>query len=196
MEKAAIKQKDNLMDEKEVTLQWYTPVKYTFDEEYKPCLTNPGGNSKEVQVQAKREAGVLQALYFNRDMTPSTPAEPDATETNRGMGEMPKPIPLEDKESDESSYQDYSKEGWPEPKVNQVDRHNNIETAFSLPPALSNLLSTIRHSRFSGNLTPSRYFVQRRPVNAGRSNGSAEDVGCEFTWSQCRAALPSPNSEQ
>ena len=71
MEKAALKQKDSYGagadGSEERTLAWYTPVKATFEgmkEEDWPCLvrtdTAPGCNSSEVEVQAKRELGVLQ----------------------------------------------------------------------------------------------------------------------------------------
>ena len=68
MEKAALKQKDSFGGEgEEKSMAWYPPHKATFEgmkEEDWPCLvrteTAPGVNSQEVEVQAKREAGVLQ----------------------------------------------------------------------------------------------------------------------------------------
>ena len=134
------------MDDQEIK-NWYKPVPLTFDEnsEQKPCFTAYGSQSTEKHAQAEREKSVLQALYFNLETTPNTPAEPDnPADSMKGSTSGTTFIPLEDKEADDSSYHDYTQEGWPEAKQNKVDQFaSSFPSSFSLPPALSSLLATI-----------------------------------------------------
>lgn len=139
MEKAAMRNKGDISDAEDLaTIPWYKP---------RPILvTNrepftPGNKSVEKEIQANREKGVLQALYFSKDDTPNTPkeAEPDV---NSMKVAQPAFIPMEDREADEDSEYHY-KNGWPEPKINQVSQQSQIESQFSLPPALSSLLSSM-----------------------------------------------------
>jgi len=53
-----------------------------------------GKESLERSIQRQREAGVLQALFFSRNMVPDTPNEPDPEAAEEHQ--EPKIIPLED----------------------------------------------------------------------------------------------------
>ena len=148
MEKAALASKTEIANEEQEIAKWYKPVPLTFDEnsDYKPCFTSYGSQSTEKSAQNEREKTVLQALYFNLETTPNTPAEPDnPSDSLRGLSNGATIIPLEDKDADEGSYHDYTQEGWPGAKANKVDNEYaaNISSAFSLPPALSTLLASI-----------------------------------------------------
>ncbi len=135
MEKAAIKSKGAVEEDQ---TQWYTPIRVDVDNR-EPF--EPGSKSEEKDIQYAREKNVLQALYFNKAMTPPSPAEPDPEMFKR---REPAVIPLDDVEGGEDSVTDYSKKvQWPEPKINAVDQQANLESAFSLPPALSNLLNSV-----------------------------------------------------
>ncbi len=138
MEKAAIKSKGTVEEEK--ALEWYRPL--LVDVERKEPF-EPGSKSEEKDVQKTREKNILQALYFNKAMTPPTPAEPDPENQPKTD---PTFIPLEDVENGDESVEDYSSKEWLDPKVNAVDRQANIESTFSLPPALSNLLNSVNLS--------------------------------------------------
>jgi protein phosphatase 1 regulatory subunit 10 len=135
-------------------VSWYKPVPIS--------VTNrepftPGETSKEKEIQLNREKNVLQVIYFSREMTPDTPKEAE-TEPNAlkltGTGQ-PAFIPLEDKEAgDENSEFAYVGKGWPDPKENQVSQQANLESHFSLPPALSALLGTINTDGLHAVLPP------------------------------------------
>ena len=94
-------------------LAWYSPKKIDVGDTREPFT--PGEGSEEKKVQFAREKMVLEALYFNKAMTPPTPAEPDP-ETNPVRKEQLL-IPLEDKEAGEEAEIDFKAVGWPEPKV-------------------------------------------------------------------------------
>ena len=172
MEKAAIKQKGSISDEPEVTMTWYTPHRLTFseDDNNKPCLTQEmaGGQSKEKAIQAERERTTLQALYFTKEMIPSNPGDPD-NPVDMGLGRVgsnpPKNVPLEDKDADESSFHNYSNNPWPTPKVNKVDEQANLESHFSLPPALSSLLASIETTGLNS-------FLPSNPNNLSKEDQS------------------------
>lgn len=142
MENAAIKSKGS-MDEDERVEFWYTPKPINKDpdnEKKDDQVFVPGHESTEKEAQAIREKSVLQALYFSPAMTPSNPTEPDHEPY---MRREPTLIPLEDMAEDAEQPFDFRREGWPDAKVNQVDHQNKLETTFSLPPALSNLLNSV-----------------------------------------------------
>ena len=148
MEKAALASKSDISVDEQDVEHWYKPVPITFDEngDYKPCFKAYGSQSTEKNTQAEREKTVLQALYFNLETTPNTPAEPEnAADSIKGSLNSAVLIPLEDKEADEGSYHDYTQEGWPDAKANKVEHQYaaSISSAFRLPPALSSLLATI-----------------------------------------------------
>lgn len=69
-----------------------------------------GSQSKEREIQMKREQTVLQALYFNYSMIPDSAAEPDAEIIKYTE---PAVIPLVD---GQNTVNDFTKQGWPEPK--------------------------------------------------------------------------------
>lgn len=147
MEKAAFKSKDSMDSEENDIDKWYKPYAIDIDLDGAAPFV-PGHGSVEKDVQFNREKTVLSAFFFSKATTPETPIEPDAASLiplpNR---EPTKMIPLEDLSADgENNERDFSSEGWPEPKVNQVDTRANYETDFSLNPALSNLLSSIEIS--------------------------------------------------
>ena len=100
-----------------------------------------GQNSKERSIQNDREKSVLQEIYFTREMTPDTPkeADPDSNSVKPGQ---PALIPAEDAEADENGVLHYGHKPWPTPKENEVSQQAQIASQFSLPPALSSLLST------------------------------------------------------
>lgn len=152
LEKEAVKNKSSMSDHEDSAhlLDWYKPVRLIVDNR-EPFV--PGAKSKEKEVQAHREKGVLQALYFNREMTPNDPAEaePEMIKTNL----QPSMIPLEDQENDGSnSDHSYQNNGWPEPKENQVSQQASLESQFSLPPALSSLLSSINKNGLEAIIPP------------------------------------------
>ena len=114
MEKEAVKHKDEVeQNPEQVELAWYTPKKIDIGDTREPFT--PGESSEERKVQFAREKMVLEALYFNKAMTPPTPAEPDP-ETNPVRKEQLL-IPLEDKEAGEEAEIDFKAVGWPDPKV-------------------------------------------------------------------------------
>ncbi|BES89146.1 protein phosphatase 1, regulatory subunit 10 [Nesidiocoris tenuis] len=97
-------------DRMEEKIAWRTPVPI----ELPPgTVIVPGKNSIEKGIQHARERTTLQAIYFNKNMIPDSPAEPDleihaATE--------PAIIPLEDQNGNEGSVISYKDKPWPEPK--------------------------------------------------------------------------------
>ena len=148
LEKAAMNSKTNMSDEETPLLAWYKmrPIKVTNREPF-----TPGEKSKEKETQSQREKNVLQVIYFSRAMTPDTPSEAD-TERDTAVVKNSEPclIPLEDKEADDQSDFQYGSKGWPEPKQNEVSKQASFEASFSLPPALSNLLSSLNKEGLGG----------------------------------------------
>lgn len=172
MEKAAISSKGSI--DEEILIPWYSPVKFIAPK----SETNPdfvhGASSLEREIQAKREGNVLQALYFNREMTPTTPAEPDSENLPK---ELPIQIPLDDVEGGDESVTSFVHLGWPTPHINEVDRTANFETSLPLPPALSNLLNKVGNLH---NLIPP-------PQQAAKL--SDEDKGTLVAQTQAMIAL-------
>ncbi|XP_063617759.1 serine/threonine-protein phosphatase 1 regulatory subunit 10 [Cydia splendana] len=74
-----------------------------------------GKNSKEKDIQAIRQKGTLQPLYFHKSMIPDSPLEPD-TETHTYS--EPTTIPLEDVTGNQDTTSDFRNMPWPEPKGN------------------------------------------------------------------------------
>ncbi|KAJ8681053.1 hypothetical protein QAD02_016840 [Eretmocerus hayati] len=77
-------------------------------------LVEPGKDSREKDIQYAREKGILQALYFNRNMIPDSASEPD--EERHHVFMEPKIIPLDDLTGNKDSEKDFSHIPWPEPK--------------------------------------------------------------------------------
>ena len=117
-----------------------------------PCREpfTPGETSKEKEIQDNREKNVLSVIYFSKEATPTTPHEAEQ-DTASMKSNQPAFIPLEDSEADENSEFNHSNKGWIEPKENKVSQQAQIESQlsqFSLPPALSSLLSSINKEGF------------------------------------------------
>ncbi|KAI0228935.1 Serine/threonine-protein phosphatase 1 regulatory subunit 10 [Lamellibrachia satsuma] len=94
-----------------------------------PSTLVPGFNSKERVIQLEREQGVLQTLFFTKDMIPDTPAEPDL-ETQPEPTE-PKIIPL-------------NEEGMIDPPpFNPATATVTAETPFTLSPELASLVASM-----------------------------------------------------
>jgi len=148
LEKAAMNSKTNMSDEEAPLMAWskMRPIKVTNREPF-----TPGEKSKEKETQTQREKNVLQVIYFSRAMTPDTPSEAD-TERDTAVVKNNEPclIPIEDKEADDQSDFQYGSKGWPEPKQNEVSKQASFEASFSLPPALSNLLSSLNKEGLGG----------------------------------------------
>ncbi|QQP37082.1 Uncharacterized protein FKW44_022392, partial [Caligus rogercresseyi] len=191
LDKAALMSKGSL--EGEVQEQpWVKPQPITVDN--RPAFT-PGQGSKERGVQALREAEVLQAIYFSKESVPESPAEPDFSELYDNSASPPVRIPLDDKEGiPEESVKDFSQGGWPTPKVNEVDAAAAENPSFSLPPSLSNFLSSI------GGVAPPNSHAPGGPlpppINAGlspeeQSTFAAQAVAMQkMEWSKTTVANP------
>lgn len=151
-EKAAMNSKTEMSDDETPLLQWYKPrpIKVTNRESF-----TPGEKSKEKETQTQREKNVLAVIYFSRSMTPETPSEADPERDTTVMKNIePCLIPTEDKEADENSDFQYGQKGWPEPKQNEVSKQASLETQFNLPPALTNLLSSIHKGGLGAIIPP------------------------------------------
>ncbi len=151
MEKEAVKQKSAMEEEAAHVDNWSKPIRIDVGDTREPFT--PGAGSEERETQSQREKNVLQALYFNREMTPPSPAEPDPEPPTGPKRDM-LVIPLEDREAGEEAEIDFTGVGWPSPKVNQVDEQASLESHFSLPPALSNLLNNVDLRGIMGAMTP------------------------------------------
>ncbi|KAF6215208.1 hypothetical protein GE061_009960 [Apolygus lucorum] len=96
-------------DRMEVQIPWRTPPPIDLPAD----LIVPGKNSVEKDIQHARERTTLQAIYFNRNMIPDSPAEPDL-EIHASTD--PVIIPLEDQTGNAESVISYKDKPWPEPK--------------------------------------------------------------------------------
>ncbi|XP_037976794.2 serine/threonine-protein phosphatase 1 regulatory subunit 10 [Plutella xylostella] len=74
-----------------------------------------GKNSKEKDIQAMRQKGTLQPLYFHKSMIPDSALEPEP-ETH--LYSEPSIIPLEDVTGNTDNISDFRNMPWPEPKGN------------------------------------------------------------------------------
>ncbi|XP_073941620.1 phosphatase 1 nuclear targeting subunit [Choristoneura fumiferana] len=90
-----------------------------------------GKNSKEKDIQAIRQKGTLQPLYFHKSMIPDSALEPD-TETHTYS--EPTIIPLEDVTGNQDNTSDFRNMPWPEPKGNTPPASsNNINMPAMFP---------------------------------------------------------------
>jgi len=152
MEKVAMNSKTNFNDDETPLLNWYKPrpIKVENREPF-----TAGANSKEKETQSQREKNVLQVIYFSRAMTPDTPSEAEPERDTTVMrNTQPSLIPTEDNEADDNSEFQYASKGWPDPKQNEVSKQASLEAAFSLPPALSTLLSSIHKGGLGAIIPP------------------------------------------
>ncbi|XP_063422981.1 serine/threonine-protein phosphatase 1 regulatory subunit 10-like [Mytilus trossulus] len=108
-----------------------------------PGIEN-GANSVEKDIQRERELVVLQALFFNKDMLPDSPAEPDLEPFEPSD---PKFIPLEDESSGEDNNvynheqyhsHDMTKSSLPPPSQQQTTN------PATLPPELINMITSLQ----------------------------------------------------
>lgn len=74
-----------------------------------------GKNSKEKDIQAIRQKGTLQPLYFHKSMIPDSAIEPEP-ETHTYS--EPLIIPLEDVTGNQDNVSDFRNMPWPDPKGN------------------------------------------------------------------------------
>ena len=153
MEKAAINHASKALED-EPAMRWFSPPKVLVDN--REGDFEPGCKSQERDAQVAREKNILQALYFNKAMTPPSPAEPDPEASASAADKRIDPviIPLDDIENGDESVEDYSAKQWLDPKVNAVDRKASMESQFSLPPALSNLLNSVNLSNILTSVPP------------------------------------------
>lgn len=89
-----------------------------------------GKNSKEKDLQAIRQKGTLQPLYFNKAMIPDSALEPEP-ETHPYT--EPTIIPLEDIVGNQDNVSDFRTMPWPEPKGNAPP-----VTTLTVPPMFTN----------------------------------------------------------
>ncbi|XP_074654485.1 serine/threonine-protein phosphatase 1 regulatory subunit 10-like [Tubulanus polymorphus] len=127
-------------------MSWYRPILISIP--FKTVET--GHMSKEREIQRQRERGVLQAIYFGRDMVPDSAAEPDpelTAETTEA-----KVIPLDDDGVYETSYDTTgeSADGYDPTKPDTGYSSSAADIAATsagampiLPPALAGLLGSI-----------------------------------------------------
>lgn len=107
-----------------------------------------GKNSKEKDIQAIRQKGTLQPLYFHKSMIPDSPHEP---EVEAHTYNEPTVIPLEDVTGNQDNISDFRNMPWPEPKGNAPPSTNsgmNVPTMF--PPNISQFPNTFPPPQFPG----------------------------------------------
>lgn len=123
-------------------------------------VVEPGSQSVEKDIQREREQHVLQAIFFNKDMLPDSPAEPDMESVEPSD---PKFIPLEEEHSSGTEEYYFSHDHGTQqqqhphhhPHHHQQQQHNQSfqqhpNNQFSnvqqqnLPPEVSNLLASIQ----------------------------------------------------
>lgn len=94
-----------------------------------------GSKSKEKEVQALRQKGTLQPLYFHKSMIPDSPFEADI-ESHQYI--EPTMIPLDDITGNQDNVHDYRSMPWPEPKGNAPPgTSNNVPIPQMFPPPMS-----------------------------------------------------------
>lgn len=104
-----------------------------------------GKNSKEKDIQALRQKGTLQPLYFHKSMIPDSPHEPE-TETHTYI--EPTNIPLEDVTGNQDNVSDFRNIAWPEPKGNTPPTSSNVSMPSMFPPTIA---------PFPGNFPPAQF---------------------------------------
>lgn len=119
---------------------------------------DPGCNSKEREIQQQREQGVLQALFFSKQMLPDSPSESDLESVEPVDTKI---IPLEDETSSAEEYEHtYNLDPSSMPYDPAFDISQNLGGSgpgveggaargggvgnIQLPPDLSNILASIQ----------------------------------------------------
>jgi hypothetical protein len=136
LEKTAMKSKNVMGEESHEARQWRSPRPFPFAAQSDFAA---GAASTEKEAQAVRESAILQEIYFSRDTTPATPAEPNPEE---GLANSYAVIvPIEPSGVD-TEVLDHRAFGWSEPKTSDVDHIIADQAgALSLPPSLVALLN-------------------------------------------------------
>nr|XP_022326781.1 serine/threonine-protein phosphatase 1 regulatory subunit 10-like [Crassostrea virginica] len=141
MESARRQTKDNMVE----AIPWRRP----------PLITDiavpvePGFQSTEKQIQKEREKGVLQAIFFTKEMLPDTPSEPDLETVEPAD---PKFIPLEDENSTGDDVISHDKPAAPvTPGAGPPGDPSALFSQLNLPPDLANVLQTFQQG---GTLPP------------------------------------------
>lgn len=115
---------DDVMEEKTT---WRPLIPIDCDDQIK---VDYGKGSKEKEIQAIRQKGTLQPLYFHKKMIPDSPLEPDI-ETHTYS--EPNIIPLEDFAGGQDNVTDFRNMPWPEPKGNPPTTTASVPTMFQPP---------------------------------------------------------------
>lgn len=105
-----------------------------------------GKKSKEKDIQAIRQKGTLQPLYFHKSMIPDSPFEPEP-ETHPYT--EPATIPLEDVTGNQDNVSDFRNMPWPEPKGN-APPHANVAMPPMFPPNINQFPNGFPNPQFAG----------------------------------------------
>lgn len=106
-----------------------------------------GKNSKEKEIQAIRQKGTLQPLYFHKSMIPDSPLEPDA-ETHPYT--EPTVIPLEDVTGNQDNISDFRTMPWPEPKGNAPVSTASMTMTTMFPSNMNQFPNGFPNPQFPG----------------------------------------------
>ncbi|CAH0603233.1 unnamed protein product [Chrysodeixis includens] len=106
-----------------------------------------GKNSKEKEIQAIRQKGTLQPLYFSKSMIPDSAFEPDP-ETHPYA--EPTIIPLEDVTGNQDNISDFRNMPWPEPKGNAPPASANMNVPNMFPPNMNQFPNNFQNQQFPG----------------------------------------------
>lgn len=104
-----------------------------------------GKNSKEKDIQAMRQKGTLQPLYFHKSMIPDSALEPEP-ETHPYT--EPTVIPLEDITGNQDNVSDFRNMPWPEPKGTAPPSSSNINVPTMFPPNMAPFPNTFPNAQF------------------------------------------------
>lgn len=104
-----------------------------------------GKNSKEKDIQAMRQKGTLQPLYFHKAMIPDSPLEPEP-ETHPYS--EPTVIPLDDITGNQDNVSDFRNMPWPEAKGNAPPSSNNLNVPAMFPPNIAQFPNTFPNPQF------------------------------------------------
>ncbi|CAG9784507.1 unnamed protein product [Diatraea saccharalis] len=132
---------DDIMEEKTI---WRPLIPVDVDGQIQ---VEHGKNSKEKDIQALRQKGTLQPLYFHKSMIPDSPFEPDP-ETHTYS--EPTIIPLEDITGNQDNISDFRNMPWPEPKGTAPPSSSNINMPTMFPPPIAQFPNGFPNPQFSG----------------------------------------------
>ncbi|XP_053607272.1 serine/threonine-protein phosphatase 1 regulatory subunit 10-like isoform X2 [Plodia interpunctella] len=104
-----------------------------------------GKNSKEKEIQAIRQKGTLQPLYFHKSMIPDSPLEADP-ETHPYT--EPTIIPLDDATGNQDNISDFRNMPWPEPKGNAPPASSTMNIQPIFPPNITQFPNNFPNAQF------------------------------------------------